>query len=131
MRLLAIAVVAWLAAAVFTASASAVVYWEMPSAADLVGVAVTTFVASSVLVLACYLPGLWLLRRRFGGKLSPLQAATATGIGLNIPAFLVLAIMASRPDVFAAGEAAWFAIKFLLFGLFFGVGFARYCQQAA
>jgi len=129
MRLVAIAVLAWLAAVVFTASASAVVYWERPSAADLVGSAVTTFVASSVLVLACYAPGLWLLRRSFSRKLSTLQAATATGVVLNIPAFLVLAIMASRADVFAAGEAVWLAILFLLFGLFFGLGVARYCQR--
>jgi hypothetical protein len=77
------------------------------------------------------LPGLWLLRRSFSGRLSTLQAATATGVGLNIPAFLVLAIMAKRPDAFAAGQTAWLAILFLLFGLFFGMGFARYCQQAA
>jgi len=131
MRLVGIAVLAWLAAAVFTVSAGAVAYWEWPSAADLAGLAVTTFVASSVLVLACYLPGLWLLRRSFSGKLSTLQAATATGVGLNIPVFLVLAIMANRADAFAAGETVWFAILFLLFGLFFGLGFARYCQQAA
>jgi len=131
MRLVGIAILAWLAAAVFTASAAAVFYGERPSAADLVGLAVTTFVASAVLVLACYVPGLWLLRRSFSGKLSTLQAATATGVGLNIPAFVVLAIMASRADVFAAGETVWLAILFLLFGLFFGLGFARYCQQPA
>jgi hypothetical protein len=131
MRLLGIAVLAWLAAKVFTTSASAVAYWELPSAADLIGSAVLTFVASALLVIVCYLPALWLLRRRFGGKLSTLQAAIATGVGLNIPAFLVLAIMASRADVFAAGEAVWFAILFLLFGLFFGFGFARYCQRVA
>ena len=87
--------------------------------------------ASSALVLSCYLPGLWLLRRRFGGRLTTLQAALATSIGLNIPAFLVLAFMATRADVFAPGESLWFASKFLLFGLAFGLGYARYCQPAA
>jgi hypothetical protein len=53
MRLVGIAVLAWLAAAVFTTSAAAVVYGERPSATDLVGLAVTTFVAGSVLALAC------------------------------------------------------------------------------
>ena len=131
MRIAIIAVLAWLAAMVLTVSAGAVVYRERPSAADLVGMTVTTLVASSALVLSCYLPGLWLLRRRFGGRLTTLQAALATSIGLNIPAFLVLAFMATRADVFAPGESIWFASKFLLFGLAFGLGYARYCQPAA
>jgi hypothetical protein len=131
MRLVGIAIVAWLAATVLTTSASAVVYNEWPSGADLVGVAVTTSIASFILVLACYLPGLWLLRRRFGGKLSTAQAMIATGVSLNIPVFLILAIMASRGDVFAAGEAVWFAIKFLVFGLLFGFGYTRHAQRAA
>jgi hypothetical protein len=131
MRLVGVAVLAWLAAAVLTTAASAVVYNEWPSVADLVGVAVTSAVAGFILVLACYLPGLSLLRRRFSGKLSTTQTAIATGVGLNIPVFLILAIMASWRDVFAAGEAVWFAIKFLVFGLLFGIGFARYRQRAA
>ncbi len=48
-----------------------------------------------------------------------------------MPAFLVLAIMSSRAGVFAAGEAVWLAILLLLFGVLFGLGYARYCQQAA
>jgi hypothetical protein len=131
MRLVGVAILAWLAATVFTTSAAAVAYGERPSTADLVGLTVTSFAASAALVLACYVPGLWLLRRSFGRKLSTLQAASAVGVGLNIPAFLVLTIMASQADVFAAGETVWLAILFLLFGLFFGVGFARYGQQAA
>jgi hypothetical protein len=92
---------------------------------------VLTLVPSIVLVLACYLPGLWLLRRRFGEPLSPWQAALATSVGLNLPAFLVLAFMATRADVFAPGESLWFAAKFFLFGLAFGWGYARYCQPTA
>jgi hypothetical protein len=130
MRVAAIALLAWLAAIILTLSASAMVYSELPSTADLVSTAVTTFVASSVLVLFCYLPGLWLLRRRFGGRLTTLQTAMATAVVLNTPAFLVLAFMAGRADVFAAGESLWLALKFLLFGGLFGLGFAHYRRRA-
>lgn len=131
MRIASIAVLSWLGATVIMLSAGAVVYRERPSVADLTGITVITLVASSVLLLSCYLPGLWWLRRRFGGRLTVLQAAVATSVGLNIPAFVVLAVMATRSGVFAPGESAWFASKFLLFGLAFGLGYARYCQPAA
>jgi hypothetical protein len=90
-----------------------------------------TFVTCSVLVLACYLPAVWLLRRRLGGKLSAVQAIAATGVIASAPAFLVLAVLAGRADLFAAGEASWMAFRFVLFGVLFGLGFARYCQKAA
>ena len=131
MRVAGIAVLAWLAAAILTVAASAIFYRELPSPEDLVGTAITTLVACAVLVLCCYLPGLWLLRQRLRARLSPVQTAIATALVLNAPAFLVLAFMANRADVFAAGESLWFAVKVLLFGLFFGLGFAGYSRQVA
>jgi hypothetical protein len=131
MRLIAVAVLSWLTAAIATSAAFAVVYNEQPSAEDLLGHGIVTFVTCSVLVLACYLPVVRLLRRRLGGKLSALQTIAATGVFANAPAFLVLAVLAGRADLFAAGEASWIAFQFLLFGVLFGLGFARYGQKAA
>jgi hypothetical protein len=130
-RLIAVAVLSWLIAAITTSAAFAVVYNERPSAEDLLGHGIVTFVTCSVLVLACYLPAVWVLRRRLGGKLSAVQTIIATGVIANAPAFLVLAVLASRADLFAAGEALWIAFPFFLFGVLFGLGFARYGQKAA
>jgi hypothetical protein len=131
MRVAGIAVRAWLAAVLVTVAASALFYRELPSPEDLVGTALTTLLACAALVLSCYLPGLWLLRQRLGARLSPVQTGLTTAVVLNAPAFLVLAIMAGRADVFATGESLWFAIKVLLFGLFFGLGFAGYRRRVA
>src|SRR5262245_42005614 len=130
MRIASIAVLSWLGAMVLMLSAAVVAYRERPSADDLAGITVTTIVASCALLLSCYLPGLWVLRRRLGGRLSTLQAAVATSVGLNVPAFVVLALIATRTDAFAPGESLWFASTFLLFGLAFGLGYARYCQPS-
>jgi hypothetical protein len=130
-RLLAIAFLSWLTAAIATSAALAVVYNERPSAEDLLGHGVVTFVTGSVLVLACYLPAVLLLRRRLSGKLSAVQAIAATGVIANAPAFLVLAVLAGRADLFAAGDASWMAFQIFLFGVLFGLGLARYGQKAA
>ena len=131
MRLIAVAFLVWLTAAISTSAAFAVVYNERPSAEDLLGHGIVTFVTGSLLVITGYLPAVWLLRRRLGGKLSAVQAVAATGVIANAPAFLVLAVLAGRADLFAAGEASWIAFQFFLFGVLFGLGFARYGQKAA
>jgi hypothetical protein len=130
-RVTAIAALAWLTAALTTSLAFAVVSGEKPSAEDLLGHGIVTFVTGAVLLLVSYLPVVWLLRRRLGERLSPMQAMTATGVMANLPAFAVLALLSGRADLFAGGEAAWLALQFLLFGLLFGLGFARYGQPAA
>ena len=129
MRVASVAALSWLAALTVALSVGALVFRERPSAADLVGIAVTTLVASSALLVSCYLPGLLLLRRRFGRRLTLKQSAIATGVGLNVPAFVLLALIETRLDVFAPGEALWFASQFLLFGLAFGLGHARYLSD--
>jgi hypothetical protein len=43
----------------------------------------------------------------------------------NVPAFLALAIVASRADAFAAGEVWWLAGLVTLFGVLFGLGHTR------
>lgn len=131
MRLLAVGLLAWLAASITTSAAFALVYSERPSTEDLLGHGIVTFVSGGVLVLACYLPVVWLLRRRFGTKLSAVQAATATGVIANVPAFFMLTLLAGRAHLFAGGEAAWLAFQFLLFGVLFGLGFARCGRRAA
>jgi hypothetical protein len=128
---LAIAILAWLTAMLTTSAAFALIYRERPSAEDVLGHGIVTFVPGVVLVLACYLPAVWLLRRRLGGKVSAGQAVATTGVIANVPAFLVLALLARRADLFAGGEAASIALQFLLFGALFGFGFARYGQQVA
>lgn len=132
MRLLTVAFLAWLTATITTSAAFALAYRERPSADDLLGHGIVTLVMGIVVVLVCYLPAVGLLRRRVGGgKLSAIQSVAATGVAANVPAFLMLALLADRADLLAGGEAAWLAIQFLLFGVLFGLGFARYGQQAA
>jgi len=131
MRIASVAVAAWLAALTLAVSTGAVAYRELPDRADLKAMTLLTLVAGAVLAASCYVPGLMLIRRRTGKRLTALQAALATGAGLNVPAFLILAFLATRMNVFAPGEALWFASMFLMFGLAFGAGYARYCQPAA
>jgi hypothetical protein len=130
LRLLAVAFLAWLGSTIATSAAFAIVYGERPSVEDLLGHVISTFVTVSVLVIACYLPALWLMRRHFGPRLS-VPRAVATGLVANFPALLALALLGGRADLFARGEAAWLACQFLLFGVLFGLGVARYAQQAA
>lgn len=122
---------AWLAAAMLSATASALAYGERPSATDLVGFGLATLVTATVLVLACYLPGFWLLKRRVTRRLSAPWVAATSGLALNLPAFAVLALVANRMDAFAAGETLWFALFVLLFGLGFGLGWGRYRERTA
>jgi len=131
LRLLTVASLAWVIAMFTTSAAFALVYRERPSAEDLLGHGIATFITGVVLVLACYLPAVWLLRRRVGGKLSAGQAVATTGVIANVPAFLVLALLAGRADFFAGGEAGWIAFQLLLFGALFGFGFARYGKRVA
>ena len=124
MRITAIALVSWLVAVVVIALAASLCYGERPSAADVIGLIGGTFVGCTVLFVACYLPGLRLLGL---GRRGPSPAVTALVVAavLNIPAFLALAVVATRADAFAAGEVWWLAGLVGLFGASFGFGHSR------
>ena len=88
---------------------------------DLVGAASTTLVASAVVIMLLYVPGLFWLRRRQGGCTPALWFPLACALVFNAPIFLITALMAGKSMVVV--EALIFVIAFLVLGTAFGLGF--------
>jgi hypothetical protein len=87
---------------------------------DLMGFGVLFLVASTLLMMLVYLPGLFWLRRKNRKRiLFPLFS----GLLLNLPVFVFLAILIGRK--MSASESIGFMLTFLVAGLVFGLAFAR------
>lgn len=85
---------------------------------DFMGFGVLFVAASTLLMLLVYLPGLfWLRRYSQNHLLFPL----VSGVVLNLPIFLLLAILSGRK--MSASEAFGFMLTFLVAGLVFGFAF--------
>jgi hypothetical protein len=86
---------------------------------DFMGFGVLFVLASTLLMLGVYLPGLFWFRGRSQNRiLFPLFS----GLLLNLPIFVLLAILIGRKV--SASEAFGFMLTFLVAGLVFGFGFA-------
>lgn len=86
---------------------------------DFMGFGVLFVIASTVLMLLVYLPGLlWFRRKRSKTLFFPLFS----GVLLNLPIFILLGILIGRKV--SASEALGFMLTFLVAGLVFGFGFA-------
>ena len=86
---------------------------------DFTGFGVLFLVASTLLMLLVYLPGLFWLRRKNRKRiLFPLFS----GLLLNLPVFVLLAILIGWK--MSASESIGFMLTFMVAGLVFGLGFA-------
>jgi len=89
--------------------------------ADIMGFGVMAIVASGLLMLAVYLPSLYVLKRRLHGLSPRLKFVLLTGILCNLPIFIALAFLVNRK--MALTEAIGFMTTFLIIGAVFGLGF--------
>src|ERR1041384_2361544 len=88
---------------------------------DLMGFGVLAVVASGLLMLVLYLPGLYWLKRRRGGVKPRISFALLTGLFCNIPLFVTLIVLVNRK--MSLSEAIGFIVTFLIIGSVFGLGF--------
>ena len=122
LKLFLTAVVSWLAG--LTAIAASL-YFRNGGAdftqQDLMGFGLLVVFLSAVLMVAVYVPGLFLLKRHRNGCQPRVLFPLVGGIILNLPVFLILAFLIGRK--MAASEALLLMFTFLLIGVLFGVGF--------
>ena len=94
---------------------------------DLMGFSMLALVASGLLMLVFYLPGLYWLKRRRGGVKPRISFALLTGLVCNIPLFSTLIVMVNRKV--SLSEAIGFMVTFLIIGSVFGLGFTLVHKQ--
>lgn len=127
-KLLLNAVVAWALGLAFIA---ATLYFTNDGAdfttADLMGFGVLAIVASGLLMLLLYLPGLYWLKRRRGAVRPRMSFVLLTGLFCNIPLFITLLILINRK--MSLSEAIGFILTFLIIGSVFGLGFTMVHNQ--
>lgn len=121
-KLLLNAVIAWALGLAFIA---ATLYFTNDGAdfttTDLMGFGVLAIVASGLMMLLLYLPGLYWLKRRRGAVRPRMSFALLTGLFCNIPLFIILIILINRK--MSLSEAIGFIVTFLIIGSVFGLGF--------
>src|ERR1043165_416311 len=88
---------------------------------DIMGFGLMAVVASGLLMLGLYLPGLYWLRRRRGGVNPRRDFILLTGIVCNLPLFTTLLLLINRK--MSLSEALGFMATFLIIGVVFGLGF--------
>ena len=88
---------------------------------DLSGFGVMVVVASGILMLLLYLPGLYWLKRRRGGIRPRIEFLLLTGLLCNLPIFILLLTLINRK--MSLSEALGFMATFLVIGSVFGLGF--------
>jgi hypothetical protein len=127
-KLLFIALLSWALGITFIA---AILYFSNGGAdftlTDLMGFGVMAIVASGLLMLVLYLPGLYWLKRRHGGVKPRTSFMLLTGIVCNLPVFITLLLLVNRKMLF--GEALGFIATFLIVGSVFGFGFTLVHHQ--
>ena len=94
---------------------------------DVMGFGVLAVVASGLLMLALYLPGLYWLKRRRGGVKPRISFVLLTGLFCNLPLFITLMILINRK--MSLSEAIGFILTFLIIGSVFGLGFTLVHNQ--
>ena len=127
-KLLFNAVVAWALGLAFIA---ATLYFSNSGAdfttTDLMGFGVLAVVASGLLMLVLYLPGLYWLKRRRSAVTPRMSFVLLTGVFCNIPLFITLIILINRK--LSLSEAIGFMVTFLIIGSVFGLGFTLVHKQ--
>lgn len=122
LRLFLTAIISWL---VGLTAIAASLYFRNGGAdfthQDLMGFGLLVIFVSGVLMVAVYAPGLLLLKRHRKGCKPRVLFPLVSGTILNLPIFLILALLIGRK--MAASEALLFMFTFLLIGLLFGLGF--------
>jgi hypothetical protein len=94
---------------------------------DIMGFGVLAIVASGLLMLVLYLPGLYWLKRRRGGVRPRISFVLLTGLVCNIPLFITLIALVNRK--MSLSEAIGFMLTFLIIGAVFGLGFTLVHKQ--
>lgn len=127
-KLLFSAIVAWALGLVFIA---ATLYFSNGgvdfTTTDLMGFGVLAVVASGLMMLLLYLPGLYWLKRRRGAVTPRMSFVLLTGLFCNIPLFITLMILINRK--MSLSEAIGFMVAFLIIGSVFGLGFTLVHNQ--
>lgn len=94
---------------------------------DIMGFGVMAIVASGLLMLVLYLPGLYWLKRRQGGVMPRISFVLVSGLVCNLPLFVTLIFLINRKMVLS--EALGFMATFLIIGSVFGLGFTLIHQH--
>ena len=85
---------------------------------DVMGFGILFVIASGLIMILVYLPGLFWFKRK---QAHYLWYPLFTGLLLNLPIFVLLGLLIGRKMV--ASEALTFMLIFFLAGLVFGLGF--------
>ena len=101
-----------------------------PAGADAVGFAAATAAVGIVLIGVLYWPVLARVRRR-SAVLSRGRAAVLTGLILNAPVYVGLAVAGNTRSLFAGGEAFLIGLGLAVLGFVFGAGYASTHRDAA
>ena len=129
-KLLCSALIAWALGLIFIATT---LYFVNNGAdfttTDLMGFGSMAIVASGLLMLILYLPGLYWLKRRRGSVKPRRDFLLLTGVLCNVPLFILLAALINRKMVFS--EALGFMLTFLIIGSVFGLGFTWVQHEGA
>ena len=120
-KLIGVAFISWGACLITVLSAIFVSDGWTISVPDLLGAASSTLVASAVVIVLLYTPGLFWLKRRQGGCRPASWFPLACALVFNAPIFLITALMAGKSMVVV--EAFIFMAAFLVLGAAFGLGF--------
>ena len=94
---------------------------------DLMGFGMLAIVASGLLMLVLYLPGLYWLKRRRGAVRPRMSFVLLAGLFCNIPLFITLIVLINRK--MSLSEAIGFILTFLIIGSVFGLGFTMVHNQ--
>lgn len=85
---------------------------------DIAGFGGIIIIGSAILMLLCYLPAMFWLRKKTS---RPLSFVIAGGLILNLPTFILFYLLIGRKMV--VSEAFLFMLTFLIMGAIFGLGF--------
>jgi len=97
------------------------------SVTDVMGFGVLATVASGLLMLVLYLPGLYWLKRRRNSVKPRKDFMLLTGFVCNLPVFITLIILINRK--MALSEALGFIATFVIIGSVFGLAFTLVHKQ--
>jgi hypothetical protein len=129
MKLFITAILSWLAGLAAHLLPTYFIFKEPLYADDFIGIGVMSLVASLLIFLLIYTPGLLWLRKRLEGCKPAIYFPLAAALILNLPVLLLISLLYKFAGAFSTGEAILFSAQFIISGAVFGAGFLWHYQN--